>query len=270
MTSARPDNKKNTVQSLAKGLKILTTFSPGEPELTMAEIARRADVDNATAFRYLNTLVDLGYVRRVPDSRLFSLTLQVLDLGFNAIAHSNLRTVAHPILRELVGEVNEAASIGVLDGTEICYVERFQRGLTRMGVDIRIGTRVPACTTVIGHSLLAWLPTSRQQAIFNGHRAEKRTDRHPVDPETLLQRLTEVRARGYSISLPDQFQGFYAIAAPILDQDQVPIGAISTAAPAISMTLEQFEAKSAGPVCHAARQLGTALQSLGGFAHLDP
>src|SRR5579871_2928412 len=103
-------SEKNTVLSLAKGFRILEVFTAQEPELTMAEVARRAGVDNATAFRFLNTLVDIGYVERVPDSRKFRLALKVLDLGFNAIARSDLRTRARPILRSLVGEINEAAS----------------------------------------------------------------------------------------------------------------------------------------------------------------
>ncbi|MGT2431972.1 IclR family transcriptional regulator [Cupriavidus basilensis] len=101
--SSAGDASKNTVQSLAKGFRILEAFSAQEPELTMAEVARRSGLDNATAFRFLNTLVDIGYVQRVPDTRLFRLSLKVLDLGFDAIAHSDLRTRARPILRALVG-----------------------------------------------------------------------------------------------------------------------------------------------------------------------
>jgi DNA-binding IclR family transcriptional regulator len=66
----------------------------------MAEMARKAGMDNTTAFRFLNTLVDIGYAERVPDRRKFRLALKVLDLGFNAIARSALRTRARPILRE--------------------------------------------------------------------------------------------------------------------------------------------------------------------------
>src|SRR5882724_7160337 len=54
-------SEKNTVQSLAKGFRVLEAFTSQEPELTMAEVARLAGMDNATAFRFLNTLVDIGY-----------------------------------------------------------------------------------------------------------------------------------------------------------------------------------------------------------------
>src|SRR5438552_12307273 len=114
---------KNVVNSLAKGFRVLEAFTSEEPELVLAEVARRANLDNATTFRLLNTLVMLGYVQKVEDSRKFRLTLKCLDLGFHAIARSDLRTQARPILRSLVGEENEAASIDVLEGVEFVFNE---------------------------------------------------------------------------------------------------------------------------------------------------
>ena len=56
------DNPQNVVQSLAKGFRVLEAFTAAEPDLPLAQVARRASMDNATAFRLLNTLVMLGYV----------------------------------------------------------------------------------------------------------------------------------------------------------------------------------------------------------------
>src|SRR4051812_43619104 len=97
-------NEKNTVQSLAKGFRVLQAFTHDQPELTMAEVGRAAGVDNATAFRFLNPLVQLGYVERIDGTRRFRLTLKCLDLGFNAIARTDLRGLARPILRSLIGD----------------------------------------------------------------------------------------------------------------------------------------------------------------------
>ena len=88
--------------------------------------------------------------RRVDESRRFRLTFKCLDLGYNAIARSELRSLARPLLRGIVGEHIEAASIGVLDGFEVVYVERIQAGLERLAVDVRIGNRVPAYSSALG------------------------------------------------------------------------------------------------------------------------
>ena len=274
-TAGRPARKKgkagasaaakNTVQSLAKGFRILEAFTSQEPELTLAEVARSAGIDNATAFRFLNTLVEIGYVERVPDSRNFRLALKVLDLGFNAIARSDLRTRARPILRGLVGEINEAASIGVLDGADVIYVERIQAGLARLGVDIRIGSRVPAYSTAIGHALLAWLPRSTQTSILQSQPRKQLTSTTQTDLGVLLKRLEQVKRRGYAVSDQETVTGLYVLAAPILDADGVPLAGLSIAAPAFQTNLREFEAAGARPLVQAAQALSRALQGSGGF-----
>ena len=155
---------KNTVQSLAKGFRALQAFTAEEPELKLAEVARRAGLDNGTAYRLLETLVMLGYLERFPETKQYRLTLKPLELGFNAIARMDLRTIAQPELRALVGTVREAASIGILDRDEVVYIERYQEGQARLGVDIRVGSRIPAYCTAIGHSILAFLPRAESSA----------------------------------------------------------------------------------------------------------
>jgi IclR family pca regulon transcriptional regulator len=261
------DSQKNTVQSLAKGFRVLEAFTAQEPELTMAEVARRAEMDNATAFRLLNTLVETGYVHRVPDTRKFRLGLKVLDLGFNAIARSDLRTHARPVLRSLVGEINEAASIGVLDGADVIYVERIQAGLARLGVDIRIGNRVPAYSTAIGHAILAWLSQPAQISILQSQPRKQLTATTPTELNELLARLEQVKQRGYAVSDQETVSGLYVLAAPIFDTDGVPLAGLSIAAPAFQTNLRDFEAAGARAVVQAAQALSRALQSGGGFTH---
>ncbi|WP_208280409.1 IclR family transcriptional regulator [Massilia oculi] len=265
-----PADPKNTVQSLAKGFKVLQAFTAQEPELTMAEVARRADMDNATAFRFLNTLVNLGYVDKVDNSRLFRLSLKVLDLGFHAIARSDLRTHARPILRGLVGEVNEAASIGVLDGSSVMYAERVQAGLTQLGVDVRIGSRVPAYSTAVGQAILAWLPRETQAKVLAGQPMIKLTDTTITEMDALLARLDHVRDIGYALSNQETVTGLYVLAVPVFDIDGMPVAALSVAAPVHRGTLEQFKENTLEAVLAAARQLSTSLQATGGYASHRP
>jgi len=77
-------NPKNLLRPLDKGFRVLESFGAAEPGLALVEAARRTKLDNATAFRLLNTLVALGYVDRVACTRRFRLTLKCLDIGFNA------------------------------------------------------------------------------------------------------------------------------------------------------------------------------------------
>ena len=264
MTEQAPE--KNTVQSLAKGFRVLQAFTPARPELTLAEVARAAGTDNATAFRFLKTLVQLGYLEKVDGTRLFRLTLKCLDLGFNAIARADLRTLARPLLRNLVGAQIEAASIGVPDGPDVVYVERMQAGLARLGIEVRIGSRVPAYSTAIGQAALAWLDRDTQIRLLEARPREQRTPTTLTALDALLVRLDRVRAQGFALSDQENVSGVRVLAAPVLDADGVAIAALSVATPAPAMSLAAFKAAARAPVIAAAASLSRALQAGGAYA----
>jgi IclR family pca regulon transcriptional regulator len=251
------------VQSLAKGFRVLQAFTAEDPVLKLSEVARRADLDNGTAFRLLETLVMLGYLERFPETKQYRLTLKPLELGFNAIARMDLRTIAQPELRALVGTVREAASIGILDRDEVVFVERYQEGQARLGVDIRVGSRIPAYCTAIGHSILAFLPRAEARRILGMSRRIKVNEDTPVTLEEIEARLEKVRAAGYALADSEYIAGLRVLAAPILGADNCAIAALSVAAPALRMPLKEFIAMTAGPVTAAAAKIAHALSAAG-------
>ncbi len=261
---------KNVVKSVAKAFAVLQAFGPGGCELVIADVARAAGLDNATAFRMLNTLVGLGYVERIADTRRFRLTFKCLELGFNAIARSDLRSLARPLLRAIVGPRLEAASIGVLDGPEVVYIERIQAGLERLAVDVRIGNRVPAHSSALGRAILSGLPVATQRAILSANPPRRLTDHTLINIEKILEEIARAKQLGYAVSEQETVVGLRVIAAPITDIDGVPIAGMSAAAPVFGRTLKQFIADAKGPVCEGAARLSLALRAAGGMAAQQP
>ncbi|HXW38276.1 MAG TPA: EAL domain-containing protein, partial [Acidimicrobiales bacterium] len=148
------ENGKSVVQSAAKVFAVLKAFDRNLPELTVTEIAARAQLDRGTAFRLVHTLMDLGYVRGVPDSKRYRLTLKCLELGFTALAGRDLPAHARPLLREVVPAVADAGSLGMLERGEVIYVERVQTVPERLGIDRRPGSRIGAYAAALGHAIL--------------------------------------------------------------------------------------------------------------------
>ena len=60
----QPD-PKNFVNSIAKAFAVLKAFDATLPELTITEIANRAELDRGTSFRLVHTLCQLGYLAAV-------------------------------------------------------------------------------------------------------------------------------------------------------------------------------------------------------------
>lgn len=264
--AAKPETEedsRNLVNSLTKGLRVLESFTAERSELTLSEVAALARIDPGTAFRMLNTLVMAGYVCRIPDSKRFRLTLKVTDLGLHAIARADLREVARPILRSLVGEVNEAASLGVLDGADILYIERVRAGLTRIGVDIRIGTTIPAFWSTIGEAMLAYLPQQELSRVLALKPRAGGFPHKPMKRDEIEQSLQNVRDNGFSLRDSYFGSGLRVLAVPVLDIDNYPLAAVSVAVPQMQMSSKEFRANALDAVRRAASDIARAIQASG-------
>jgi len=181
------ENGKSVVQSAAKVFAVLKAFDRNLPELTVTEIAARAQLDRGTAFRLVHTLMDLGYVRGVPDSKRYRLTLKCLELGFTALAGRDLPAHARPLLREVVPAVADAGSLGMLERGEVIYVERVQTVPERLGIDRRPGSRIGAYAAALGHAILAFLPRDEQIAHLQSVERVKLSERTLIGMEALLK-----------------------------------------------------------------------------------
>jgi IclR family pca regulon transcriptional regulator len=259
-----PANPKNQVQSVAKVFAVLKAFGGGAPELTVAEVAARAGLDRGTAFRLIHTLLDLGYLRAVPATRRYRLTLRCLELGFAALSAGDLPEHATPLLREAVPEVADAASLGTLDAGEVVYLARVETALERHGVVRRPGTRVGAYATALGQAIMAWLPRPEQVAQLEAVERVKLSERTLTGLDALLARLDEVRARGHAVSDGENAYGLRTVAAPVLDGQGRPVAGVSLTVAASRMEAADFAAAAAPVALRIAAELGEGLRlSLG-------
>lgn len=117
--AALPVPGDSYVQSFARGLAVIRSFSARSPRQTLTEVAGRTGLTRAGARRILLTL---GYVQS--DGKLFRLTPRILDLGFAYLSSLPIWNLAEPVMEALVEEVKESCSAAVLDSTDIVYVLR--------------------------------------------------------------------------------------------------------------------------------------------------
>jgi IclR family pca regulon transcriptional regulator len=108
----RPSDPDPTLiaQTLVGGFRVLQAFTAPEPELTLAQVADRADLDTETAFHFVQTLVVLGYVVRIAGTKKFRLTLKPLELGFHAILQNPDALSAYPGLDRIADPARNECS----------------------------------------------------------------------------------------------------------------------------------------------------------------
>ena len=83
------EREAHFVQSLERGLSVITAFGPDTESLTLSDVARLTGLTRAAARRFLLTLVDLGYVSQ--DGKRFALTAKVLGWATRSSPASRCR-----------------------------------------------------------------------------------------------------------------------------------------------------------------------------------
>ena len=172
-----PKPSDSYVQSFARGLEVIRSFSAATPQQTLSEVAAQTGLTRAGARRILLTLQTLGYVET--DGKLFRLSPRILDLGFAYLSSLPIWNLAEPVMEDLVEEVRESSSAAVLDGLDIVYVLRVPTHKI-MRTTLGVGSRLPACWTSMGRMLLAGFARRRTAGPAAGppHAAFYRTHHH--------------------------------------------------------------------------------------------
>jgi IclR family pca regulon transcriptional regulator len=224
------------IESLARGLEVITAFAPGRETLSLSDVAIATGLARPTARRILLTLVELGYVRA--DGPRYTLTPRVLELGAAYVASQGLWDVARPHLQELSTKTNESCSIAQLDGSDIVYVARVAVPKI-VGLSVQIGTRFPALQTSLGKVLLAELDADELNRVL----AEpSRSGLTPLWQPTAKERdaeLRQVRARGWAMTDQQLALGIRSVAAPIRGGERVT-AAVNVNTHAAETTVEQL------------------------------
>lgn len=252
---ASPKNPKNYVASVGKAFAVLRSFTSEAFELTLSEVAARADLDRGTAFRLIQTLIELGYLQPVPRSRRFRLGLACLDLGYTVLSHGSLRAIVEPLLRALVPEVGDAASLGILDGGDVIYLARVGAGLDRHKMDRRPGSRIPAYSAALGHVMLAHLARDEQIERLEARPRVKLSERTLTDLDALLARLDLVKKKGHAVSDGENAYGLRTLATPIFDAQGVVIGGLSVTIDAMRMDMPAFRDQALPRLMQVTRQV---------------
>ncbi|MGW1320694.1 IclR family transcriptional regulator domain-containing protein [Streptomyces sp. NPDC002426] len=234
-TASKQELGRGFVESLARGLTVVTAFGDGGAALTLSAVARATGLSRASARRALLTLEHLGYV--TAEGRDHRLTPRVLALGYPPLSRTTLARIAGPHLSALAGRIQDSASLAVLADDSVQYVARAATHRI-MDVDITVGTRFPAYATSLGRVLLADLPPAALAPLLD--HAELR----PLAPHTLTHRteleaaLERACAEGYALVDEELEAGLRSIAVPVRDRAGSAVASINVAMHSSSRTIE--------------------------------
>lgn len=216
--------------TLNKAVAILDCLAEENTELGVREIARRVNLSSSATGRLLAAMKDLGILSQNPETRAYAIGSRLLTWAGVYSASLDLRNKALPAIHALHQSTSETISLYVLDGDERVCIERLESPHS-VRIVARLGRRLPLYAGSAGKAILAYLPPERQEAIIGGAPLQPLTPMTITDPRVLRQELASVRASGCAVSHGEWLADASGVAAPILDHQGQPVGAISISGP---------------------------------------
>ncbi len=205
------------VETLVKGLEILQVFSANPRGLRLPEITRSTGLPKATAYRFLQTLLDQDYLHYFPSTGLFRLGPKVMSLGYSALLSFDIAELAQPYLISLSERIHENVNLGVLDGVDVVYLVR-TRVHTIFGMNLNVGSRITAYNSAIGRALLAYTPEEQLRSIIEQMASNPEVSgKIGRGGEELKRHLKIVREKGYALTDSEFVPGLASIAVPVFD-----------------------------------------------------
>lgn len=207
---------------LGRTVAILEAFDAEHPRRSLGELVEISGLPKSTTYRLAGTLVSLGLLERV--DRRYELGLRLFELGGLVGRRQRLRDAALPFMQDLFSATQEAVHLGILEGSEVLYLEKIG-GHRTVPLPSRVGGRMPLHCTALGKVILAHSgPELFQRVVAQG--LKPRTPYTITVPAVLEGQLREVVRLGHATEREEAGLGFCCVAAPIRDGGRLA-GAIS-------------------------------------------
>lgn len=225
------------VKSAATTFEIIDSLKVlDNPDLT--EVAEYLDLPKSTAHDYLSTLIELDFIVKEPEG--YRLGARFLEYGGHAREHMKVYRVARPVVNRLAEETGEHANLMIEEHGLGIFLYK-AKGADAVNLDTHPGMRVPLQTTALGKTILAHTPEDEVEAIIDEHGLPEITEQTITDRDDLFDELDQIRAQGYATDDEERVEGMRCIAAPVLNQNDEVVAAVSVSGPMSRMHDDRFE-----------------------------
>ncbi len=206
--------------------------SRGKPA-SLQEITEAVKLPKPTAYRLLRMLQELGYVTRPADSRDYLVGPRTARLSASD-PHSELKSIARPLLRRLHEKFNETVNLGTLSGGQVLYLD-FLETTQPLRFIVTPGQSDPYYSTALGRAVAAQYSDVLLERLLVETRFQPLTANTIKNRAELHRRILKARQQGYAEELEESVQGVCCIAVSLAGLG-FPEAAMSVAVPAQRFT----------------------------------
>jgi IclR family acetate operon transcriptional repressor len=216
---------------------MLKAFRNPEEWLTSSELSRRANLPEASGYRLIQTLEEIGAVVRGPRGR-YRPGMLLVSLSQNVIISELLKEAGQKISADLSTRLNVTAHLGLLEGGMVTYLIRAATP-TAYPAQTQAGSQLEAYCSGLGKVLLAALPTDQLDVILLEGELVPLTAKTITDKAVLRTHLAQIRTRGYAVDDGEFRSDMCCVAVPVRDDKGRTVAAMSVSECATEMSPER-------------------------------
>ena len=234
-------SKKNQYfsKTLEKGLIILNLFDRDHQHRGLSEISRLTGINKTSTYRMVNTLVQLGYLRKSINNKSLRLGPRAFVLGHHFFHGFDVFQSVKPIIDKTYLEKKISIDSALLHGRTL--ISLYRREMPNL-----IYFRLPVVmdelyARAMGKAILANLDPAESTNILNKIQIKRLTPNTLLDKEEILKDIELTRNRGYSINNEEYAEGLICIGAPLMNlREKAVVGAVSLDFPTSEYSLDSI------------------------------
>ncbi|MFZ1103057.1 MAG: IclR family transcriptional regulator [Hyphomicrobiaceae bacterium] len=228
------------IQSLKRASAILDAVARRPHGIGLSQISVEVGLHSSTAFHLIQTLVSLGFLAQLPDSRRYRIGPRLFTLAAGALDETMLLALATPILERLSAETGYASHLAVRSKQEIVVIARTAAtGLLQLAG--HPGATRPAHATAIGKMLLAAMPPEDVDRLLKTLPLPAFTLRTITDAQALRREIDEARRMGLACDNCELDRDVRCLAVPVYDFAGRCTAAMGISGPAWRLVPEAVE-----------------------------
>ncbi len=235
--------ERGGIQSIERAFAILEEIARNRDGITLAELSKRLALHNSTVFHLVQTMVSLGYVRQLPESKRYRIGRPLFALAAASRDEIELISMAMPILESLSAATGETGHLAVWSGGSVVVVAKTPGTGTFQMVG-GVGVLRPAYCTGLGKALLAGMPKLHLDRYLAGTELKPLTDKTIVEPAMLRQQLDAIRTDGIAFDDGEFDPEVRCLSVAARDFTGNVIAAIGISGPIWRLPLQSLSTKS--------------------------
>lgn len=250
------DRARGGVQSIGRAFAILEEVARNRDGIALADLSKRVGLHNSTTFHLVKTMVSLGYIRQIKESKRYRIGRPLFALAASALDEMEMVSMATPVLDDLSRETGESSHFASRMSDAVVVMARTP-GPGAFQLTDRVGVVRPAYCTALGKVILAALRPDQLDRYLDRIELKALTSKTITSPQRLRRELQDVRRAGIAFDDGEFNNEVRCAAMPVYDFSGQVVGAIGISGPVWRLSIQALQNK-ARDLNEAAKQLSGA------------